>query len=153
VTHGKLERRDTLGRRNRRHEGGLRRGARTRRREGGDGGLRRRRQAARALRRADRGSDRDRSLLEGGIESGITHVELGSLGLEGRNGIAYEIGRYALRVCPGDEDTIVDRGKYLLVHERQRDGCWRWAVEMFNPGVPPEPSRPRVNGPSGDEIA
>jgi len=26
----------------------------------------------------------------------------------------------------------------LLVHERQEDGSWRWAVETFNPDTPPE---------------
>jgi hypothetical protein len=25
----------------------------------------------------------------------------------------------------------------VLVHERQADGSWRWAVEMFNSDVPP----------------
>jgi ketosteroid isomerase-like protein len=68
-----------------------------------------------------------------GIESGITQVELESLAVEERGDVAHEIGRYLLRLAPDEGDAVVDRGKYLLVHERQQDGSWRWAVEMFNP--------------------
>jgi hypothetical protein len=41
--------------------------------------------------------------------------------------------RRALRREPAESGPVVDRGKYLLVHERQDDGSWRRAVEMFNP--------------------
>ena len=68
-----------------------------------------------------------------GIESGVTHVELESLAVEERGDVAHEIGRYLLRLEPDGGDAVVDRGKYLLVHERQQDGSWRRAVEMFNP--------------------
>jgi ketosteroid isomerase-like protein len=67
-----------------------------------------------------------------GIESGIKDVELESLEVEQRGELAHEIGSYVLRL-EADGGDVVDRGKYLLVHERQRDGSWRWAVEMFSP--------------------
>ena len=72
-----------------------------------------------------------------GLEAGITEVELEALELERQDGVAYEIGRYELRLAPAEGSTVVDRGKYVLVHERQTDGSWRWAVEMFNPDSPP----------------
>lgn len=72
-----------------------------------------------------------------GIESGITAVELESLELSRRGRLAYEIGRYALRLEPAGGDAVLDRGKYLLVHAREADGSWRWAAEMFNPDAPP----------------
>jgi ketosteroid isomerase-like protein len=72
-----------------------------------------------------------------GLEVGISDVELETLEFHRQNGLAYEIGRYALRLQPAEDGAIVERGKYVLVHERQRDGSWRWAVEMFNPDVPP----------------
>jgi ketosteroid isomerase-like protein len=72
-----------------------------------------------------------------GIESGIAAVELESLQLTRQGRLAYEIGRYALRLEPAGAEAVLDRGKYLLVHARQNDGCWRWAVEMFNPEAPP----------------
>lgn len=72
-----------------------------------------------------------------GIESGIAAVELETTELDQHDGLAYEIGRYALRLRTADGDTVVDRGKYVLVHQRQPDGSWRRAVEMFGPDSPP----------------
>jgi ketosteroid isomerase-like protein len=72
-----------------------------------------------------------------GVDAGISGVELDSVELERRHAIAYEFGRYALRLHAGDGDAVVDRGSYVLVHERQDDGSWRRAVEMFSPSQPP----------------
>jgi ketosteroid isomerase-like protein len=72
-----------------------------------------------------------------GLEAGMCDVELEALELERRGRVAYEIGRYSLRLEPAEGGTVIDRGKYVLVHERQKDGSWQWAVEMFNPDAPP----------------
>jgi ketosteroid isomerase-like protein len=71
-----------------------------------------------------------------GLDTGISDVVLETLELVRRNGFAYEIGRYELGLRPTDEMPVVDRGKYVRVHERQADGSWLWAVEMFNPDAP-----------------
>ena len=83
------------------------------------------------------GSEAIEAFWRAGIEAGISGVELNSFELEYNDSLAYEIGRYALQLEPAEGGTVVDRGKYLLVHERQEDGTWRWAVEMFNPDSPP----------------
>ena len=75
-----------------------------------------------------------------GIETGVAEVELEALELERHDSIAYEIGRYALRLRPLEGSTVVDRGKYVLVHARQPDGTWLRAVETFNPDAPPAKS-------------
>jgi uncharacterized protein (TIGR02246 family) len=72
-----------------------------------------------------------------GVEAGVSEVELDALELERDGSLAYEIGLYALRLQAAGGGTVVDRGKYLLVHARQADGTWRRAVEMFNPDTPP----------------
>jgi ketosteroid isomerase-like protein len=72
-----------------------------------------------------------------GLDAGISRVELETLELARYDDLAYEIGRYSLRLDPEDGAPVVDRGKYLLVHQCQEDGCWRWAVEMFSPDLPP----------------
>jgi ketosteroid isomerase-like protein len=74
---------------------------------------------------------------QAGVEAGIAGIELEELTLNGSETVAWEIGRYALRLEPVEGCPVVDRGKYLLVHERQEDGVWLRAVEMFNPDVPP----------------
>jgi len=66
-----------------------------------------------------------------GIEAGIADLTLEPSVIEQRDAIAYEIGVYTLKVGT-DEDGIVDRGTYALVHERQRDGRWLRAVELLN---------------------
>jgi uncharacterized protein (TIGR02246 family) len=72
-----------------------------------------------------------------GVAAGVCDVELEPLELERNDSLAYEIGRYALKLRDGDAGMVVDRGKYVLVHARQEDASWRWAVEMFNPDTPP----------------
>jgi uncharacterized protein (TIGR02246 family) len=80
-----------------------------------------------------------------GLDAGVSGVELEALEVERDGRFAYEIGRYALRLKLAEGGTVVDRGKYVLVHERQEDGSWRWAVEMFNPDVPPATTDGRRN--------
>jgi ketosteroid isomerase-like protein len=82
-----------------------------------------------------------------GVETGIAEVQLETLELVRRNGLAYEIGRYAHGLRPSDGVPIVDRGAFVRVHEQQPDGSWLWALEMFNPGAPgAHPDRRRSEG-------
>ena len=67
-----------------------------------------------------------------GLDTGISDVVLETLELVRRNGFAYEIGRYELGLRPADDVPLVDRGKYVRVHEQQADGSWLWALEVFN---------------------
>lgn len=68
---------------------------------------------------------------QAGIDVGVSEAEYLPLEIRSRNGLAYEVGRYAFRVR-GDRGPLIDRGTYLVVHERQADGSWRRAIEMFN---------------------
>ena len=83
------------------------------------------------------GRDAIEAFWQAGIATGISEAEFEALQLERHDGLAYEIGRYALRLDPADGGTVLDRGRYLLVHQRQADGSWRRAVEMFNPDEAP----------------
>lgn len=80
-----------------------------------------------------RGRDAIEQFWRAGLDSGISEVELVTLELVRLNGLAYEIGRYGLRLRPADGVPVTDRGMYLHVHARQPDGSWLRAVEMFNP--------------------
>jgi ketosteroid isomerase-like protein len=81
-----------------------------------------------------------------GLDTGISEVRLETLELVRRNGFAYEIGSYELGLRPAGDVPVVDRGKYVRVHERQADGSWLWAVEMFNPHVPAPRERTTTQG-------
>jgi uncharacterized protein (TIGR02246 family) len=67
-----------------------------------------------------------------GLETGITEVELEALDVQHSGEIAFEVGRYALRVAPESGMPVVDRGRYLIVHRVGSDGHWRRAAEMFS---------------------
>jgi uncharacterized protein (TIGR02246 family) len=78
-----------------------------------------------------------------GVETGIERVELVVLELHQRGEVAFEVGEYALYVAPESGAHVVDRGRYLIVHREEPDGCWRRAAEMFSPSRPPigEPAK------------
>jgi len=76
------------------------------------------------------------SYWQAGVDAGLVEAALEARELRRFDGVAYEVGRYSLRLEPADGATVVDRGAYVLVHERQGDGSWHWAVEMFNPDAP-----------------
>ena len=68
-----------------------------------------------------------------GVETGIEQVELVVLELQRRGEVAFEVGRYALFLAPDSGGHVVDRGRYLVVHQVETDGHWRRAAEMFSP--------------------
>ena len=79
------------------------------------------------------GRDAIAAFWQAGLDVGMAEIELEELNVEHDCGVAWEIGRYALRLQEADGTVVVDRGKYVLVHRRQQDGSWLRAVEMFNP--------------------
>ena len=72
-----------------------------------------------------------------GVEAGIEEVELAVLELQLQGPVAFEVGRYVLHLAPESGGSIVDRGRYLVVHRVDADGRWRRAAEMFSPGTAP----------------
>jgi ketosteroid isomerase-like protein len=86
------------------------------------------------------GRDEIAAFWQAGIDAGISRVELEALLVEHHDGVTYEVGRYALRLESPEGSTVVDRGKYALVHELQPDGSWLRAVETLNPDATSSPS-------------
>ena len=80
-----------------------------------------------------------------GLDAGRLDVAFQSLELAAHDALACEIGIYTIQMTPPDGVPIVDRGKYVLVHERGPEGTWLRAIHMFNPEFPvahPGPSHP-----------
>ena len=66
------------------------------------------------------------NLIEGSEEITVT------------DGWAYYITEYILRISPkAGGDTVEERGKIIIICERQPDGSWLWAREMWNRNSPP----------------
>lgn len=79
------------------------------------------------------GRDAIEAFWQAGLDAGIVDIELEAAAVERRDRMAFEIGRYVLRIRPAAGQNVLDRGRYLMVLEQEADGSWRRAVEMFNP--------------------
>ena len=82
---------------------------------------------------------------QAGLEAGVRHVDLDALEVEQRDGLIFEVGRYAFHLQSADDGPVVERGRYVVVHRQAPDGEWRWAVELFHPDVPAAVG-PRASG-------
>lgn len=81
-----------------------------------------------------RGRDEICSFWRAGLDTGIADIALDASMVGDHDGVAFEIGRYTLRLEPTDAVPFVERGNYVHVHQRQPDGSWQRAVDMFSPG-------------------
>ncbi len=75
-----------------------------------------------------------------GISAGISEAAFEPLAFESRGELAYEVGRYRLRL--EDEDGVAfDHGSYMAVHERQPDGSWQCGAQMLSADEAASPAR------------
>jgi ketosteroid isomerase-like protein len=88
------------------------------------------------------GRDAIAAFWRAGIDAGIRDVQHEPVQLEERGSVAFEFGRYAIRLEPDEGGPLVEHGKYLLVHELHIDGSWQRVVEMLSPDGPPQASAP-----------
>ncbi len=67
----------------------------------------------------------------------ITAFNLTCVEIEGRGGLAYVRGVYTLTMEPeGVPEPIQDTGKFLDILQKQEDGSWLIAVDIFNSDLP-----------------
>jgi len=74
---------------------------------------------------------------QGAVDAGLRHAAIETVSYEEHDGLAIEEGRWQLRASA--DAPVADAGKFLIVHKRQPDGTWRYALDMFNSSVA-EPS-------------
>ena len=73
------------------------------------------------------------SFWEAGIAAGVVSIRLESSFLTVDQHLAYEIGRYCLRMTPTAEGTVTDRGTYVHVYVPQADRHWLRVAESLHP--------------------
>ncbi len=68
----------------------------------------------------------------------ITAFNLTCVEIDGRGGLAYVRGVYTLTMEPeGVPEPIQVTGKFLDILQKQEDGSWLIAVDIFNSDLPP----------------
>jgi uncharacterized protein (TIGR02246 family) len=73
---------------------------------------------------------------QGVLGAGVTSGALKTVSLDEREDVAVEEGQYEMRVG----SDVVDTGKYVVVHRKQPDGQWRFAVDIWNSDSAPQPA-------------
>lgn len=70
------------------------------------------------------------------IEGGVQALRLDVIDVIEAGDLAVEIGRYKLTIrLPGGE-SVIDKGKSVVVWRRQKDGALKIAVDTFNSDAP-----------------
>jgi len=76
------------------------------------------------------------SFWSGAIQMGLRDVSLTTVEVAGSGDMAYEIGKYTLKIQPAGRRAITDSGKYVVAWKRQTDGTWRLHADIWNSSMP-----------------
>ena len=71
-------------------------------------------------------------LFQSMMDGGVSSVELITWEVEDCGDIAVEVGRVVMR---GDDDEIVDDGKFIVIWKKENDG-WRLHRDIVNSSLP-----------------
>jgi len=52
--------------------------------------------------------------------------------------LGYTLGTYEMRSTDAEGKPVVRYGKYCSVWKKQKDGSWKWAVDVGTPSPPPK---------------
>jgi uncharacterized protein (TIGR02246 family) len=71
---------------------------------------------------------------KGGLQMGIKEAVLTTVDLSGGGDLAYEIGKFALKIQPEGQEPIEQKGKYVVVWKKAPDAGWKLHVDIWNSG-------------------
>jgi len=72
----------------------------------------------------------------GGLQAGIKEAVLTTVEVLDMGELAFEIGKYALKIQPAGHGVIEDTGKYVVLWKKQSDGAWKLHVDIWNTSLP-----------------
>ncbi len=73
---------------------------------------------------------------KGGLDMGIKDAVLTAVEVSAVGDLAYEIGKYAIKIQPAGQPVIEDSGKYIVIWKKQADGSWKLHVDIWNTSLP-----------------
>lgn len=62
-------------------------------------------------------------------------IEFTATAVEGRGGLAYEVGTYQSRLTPkkaGAKPLPTEEGKYIVIYKKEADGSWKIIYDIWN---------------------
>jgi len=73
---------------------------------------------------------------KGGLQMGIKDAVLTIEDVFAGGDLAYEIGRYALKIQPEGAEPVGQKGKYVVVWKKTPEGVWKLHVDIWNSNPP-----------------
>jgi uncharacterized protein (TIGR02246 family) len=70
------------------------------------------------------------------LDMGARSLDVETLDVREAGEMTIEYGRYTLGIEPDGGAAVSDVGKYVVVHEAQRDGSTKIALDIFNSNAP-----------------
>lgn len=71
---------------------------------------------------------------KGGLRMGIKEAVLTTVDVSAAGDLAYEIGRFALKVQPEGKGVVESKGKYVVVWKKGPDAIWKLHADIWNSG-------------------
>ena len=68
----------------------------------------------------------------GGLQMGIKEAVLTTVDVSYVGDLAYEIGKFALKVQPKGKEVIEQKGKYVVIWKKGIDAAWKLHVDIWN---------------------
>ena len=87
-----------------------------------------------------KGRDAIRAFWGGFLDAYTVRFEVASDTIEGRGDLAYNQGHYRFTAVPKAKGVpgIADEGKFLEILKKQRDGSWKYVVDMYSSNLAPQ---------------
>ena len=81
-----------------------------------------------------KGRDAVRAFWGGFLDAYTVRFEVASDTIEGRGDLAYNQGHYRFTAVPKAKGVpgIADEGKFLEILKKQRDGSWKYIIDMYS---------------------
>lgn len=71
-----------------------------------------------------------------GIQMGLKDASFTTVNVGGGGDMAYEIGKYTIKIQAASQEAMTDSGKYVVVWKRQADGTWKLQADIWNSSMP-----------------
>jgi len=71
------------------------------------------------------------------MQMGVKDAILTTVDASGSGNLAYEIGKYTIKIQPEGQEPIEALGKYVAVWKLQADGSWKLHIDIWNSSMPP----------------